>query len=44
MPHETALILTIAGGIGLAFVLGLAVTRVRLLGAIITSTKGPRHG
>ncbi|OLD45755.1 MAG: sodium:proton antiporter [Chloroflexi bacterium 13_1_40CM_2_68_14] len=30
MPHETALIATIAGGIGLAFVLGFAATRVRL--------------
>jgi CPA2 family monovalent cation:H+ antiporter-2 len=30
MPHETALIATIAAGIGLAFVLGLAVTRLRL--------------
>ena len=30
MPHETALIATIAGGIGLAFVLGLAATRLRL--------------
>jgi len=30
MPHETALIATIAAGIGLAFVLGFAATRVRL--------------
>jgi monovalent cation:H+ antiporter-2, CPA2 family len=30
MPHNTALITTIAAGIGLAFVLGLAVTRLRL--------------
>jgi CPA2 family monovalent cation:H+ antiporter-2 len=30
MPHETALIATIAAGFGLAFVLGLAATRVRL--------------
>ncbi len=30
MPHETALIATIAAGIGLAFILGLAATRVRL--------------
>jgi CPA2 family monovalent cation:H+ antiporter-2 len=30
MPHETALIATIAAGIGLAFVLGLAATRLRL--------------
>jgi monovalent cation:H+ antiporter-2, CPA2 family len=30
VPHETALIVTIAAGIGLAFLLGLAVTRIRL--------------
>ena len=30
MPHNTALITTIAAGIGLAFVLGLAATRLRL--------------
>ncbi|HWN70298.1 MAG TPA: cation:proton antiporter, partial [Haliangium sp.] len=30
MPHQTALIGTIAAGIGLAFLLGMAVTRVRL--------------
>ena len=30
MPHETALIATIAAGIGLAFILGLAATRLRL--------------
>ncbi len=30
MPHNTALITTIAAGIGLAFVLGLAVTRLHL--------------
>ena len=30
MPHETALIATIAGGLGLAFVFGLAATRLRL--------------
>jgi CPA2 family monovalent cation:H+ antiporter-2 len=30
MPHDTALIATIAAGIGLAFVLGLAVTRLGL--------------
>jgi CPA2 family monovalent cation:H+ antiporter-2 len=30
MPHETALIATIAAGMGLAFVFGLAATRLRL--------------
>jgi CPA2 family monovalent cation:H+ antiporter-2 len=30
MPHETALITTIAAGFGLAFLLGLAVTRLRM--------------
>ncbi|MGH7587120.1 MAG: YbaL family putative K(+) efflux transporter [Gemmatimonadota bacterium] len=30
MPHDTALIATIAAGIGLAFILGLAATRLRL--------------
>ncbi len=30
MPHDTALIATIAAGIGLAFVLGLGATRLRL--------------
>jgi monovalent cation:H+ antiporter-2, CPA2 family len=30
MPHETALIATIAAGIGLAFILGLAAMRLRL--------------
>ena len=30
MPHETALIATIAAGLGLAFVLGLLATRLRL--------------
>ena len=30
MPHETALIATIAAGIGLAFILGLAAVRLRL--------------
>ena len=30
MPHETALIVTIAAGIGLAFLLGVAASRVRL--------------
>ncbi len=30
MPHETALIATIAAGIGLAFILGLAATRLRV--------------
>ncbi|HEX6939660.1 MAG TPA: YbaL family putative K(+) efflux transporter [Longimicrobiales bacterium] len=30
MPHETALIATIAGGLGLAFVLGLLASRLRL--------------
>ncbi|HJR65636.1 MAG TPA: YbaL family putative K(+) efflux transporter [Gemmatimonadaceae bacterium] len=30
MPHETALIATLAAGIGLAFILGLAATRLRL--------------
>jgi CPA2 family monovalent cation:H+ antiporter-2 len=30
MPHETALLVTIAAGIGLAFVLGFAATRLRL--------------
>jgi monovalent cation:H+ antiporter-2, CPA2 family len=30
MPHETALIATIAAGLGLAFVFGFAATRLRL--------------
>lgn len=30
MPHETALIATIAGGLGLAFVLGFAATRLKV--------------
>jgi CPA2 family monovalent cation:H+ antiporter-2 len=38
MPHDTTLIAMIAAGIGLAFVLALLATRLRLPPLVVTSS------